>query len=92
MIMTREAKTFPFPWAQQLEIKGIDFDFLRWERPVTPLMLKLEESNSYKIVYSGFGRSRKKDRMGLILLVGAGRFERPTPCAQDIGARKDPHL
>ena len=45
-------------------------------------LLKLEESNNYKIIYSGVGRSRTNGRISLILLVGAGRFERPTPCAQ----------
>gem|GEM_PF-2946217 len=45
-------------------------------------LLNLEESNSYKIVYSGFGRSRTNGRMSLILLVGAARFELTTPCAQ----------
>ena len=37
---------------------------------------------NYKIVYSGFGRSRTNGRMSLILLVGAARFELTTPCAQ----------
>jgi hypothetical protein len=47
--------------------------------------LNLEESNSYKFIYSSFGHAHMNGRISLILLVGAGRFERPTPCAQDMG-------
>ncbi len=36
----------------------------------------------YKIIYSGFSKVPEIARKLLILLVGAGRFERPTPCAQ----------
>jgi len=34
-----------------------------------------------------FGHPGNAD-ISLILLVGAGRFERPTPCAQGIGTHK----
>ena len=37
----------------------------------------------YRIDYSRFRPGSGADRISLILLVGAGRFERPTPCAQD---------
>src|SRR5207248_9869022 len=47
-----------------------------------PLELNSEEKSIYKIDYSGFCGLRKEGRISLILLVGAGRFERPTPCAQ----------
>jgi hypothetical protein len=36
----------------------------------------------YEITYSGFCEPSRAVRITLILLVGAGRFERPTPCAQ----------
>ena len=36
----------------------------------------------YDFIYGGFLRLFKIGRNCLILLVGAGRFERPTPCAQ----------
>jgi hypothetical protein len=36
----------------------------------------------YKIIYIGLRQSLRMARIRLILLVGAGRFERPTPCAQ----------
>ena len=42
----------------------------------------LEGNRSYSFIYSGFSRPSINDRKLLILLVGAGRFERPTPCAQ----------
>ena len=48
-----------------------------------------EEIDSYKIIYSGIPLRPKNIRVLLKTLVGAGRFERPTPCAQDIGC---PHL
>jgi len=41
-----------------------------------------KQNHSYKIIYSGFCGHPGNARIGLILLVGAGRFERPTPCAQ----------
>ena len=45
-------------------------------------MTKLVGGNSYKFIYSGLFAVGLDDRKLLILLVGAGRFERPTPCAQ----------
>ena len=45
-------------------------------------LLNREAMSSYKIIYSGFPEGRKKRRKQLKTLVGAGRFERPTPCAQ----------
>jgi hypothetical protein len=39
---------------------------------------------SYKIDYSRVLRRSNKGRNSLKTLVGAGRFERPTPCAQGI--------
>ena len=55
--------------------------------------MNLEESNSYKFNYSRFRRSKNKNRIHLILLVGAGRFERPTPCAQgSFQQRRKPHI
>jgi hypothetical protein len=45
-------------------------------------LLNLEERSSYKIDYSGFRYCSEIDCNLLIPLVGAGRFERPTPCAQ----------
>jgi hypothetical protein len=41
--------------------------------------------DSYNFVYSDSSRELWNARISLILLVGAGRFERPTPCAQGIG-------
>src|SRR6266508_7052153 len=40
------------------------------------------DRHSYKIIYSGILKAARSGRICLILLVGAGRFERPTPCAQ----------
>ena len=37
---------------------------------------------SYKIDYSGISKAAGDGRIRLILLVGAARFELPTPCAQ----------
>jgi hypothetical protein len=45
-------------------------------------LLNLEEINSYRIIYSKFWPVEDAGRIRLIRLVGAGRFERPTPCAQ----------
>ncbi|MGA3028835.1 MAG: hypothetical protein ABSF98_29195 [Bryobacteraceae bacterium] len=45
-------------------------------------LLKLEERQSYKDDYSRFLRAGENGCILLIPLVGAGRFERPTPCAQ----------
>ena len=45
-------------------------------------LLNSEESYSYKIDYRRFFSWPHNARKLLILLVGAGRFERPTPCAQ----------
>jgi hypothetical protein len=46
------------------------------------MLLKLEERRSYKNDYSRFLHTGGKGCIYLLLLVGAGRFERPTPCAQ----------
>ena|GEM_PF-2483684 len=40
------------------------------------------EARSYKIIYSGILTAAGSDRICLILLVGAPRFELGTPCAQ----------
>ena len=40
------------------------------------------ERSSYKIDYSRLLREARNARICLIALVGAGRFELPTPCAQ----------
>ena len=45
-------------------------------------LLEFEENYSYKIIYSRFCGHPGNARISLISLVGAGRFERPTPCAQ----------
>ena len=50
--------------------------------------MNLEESYSYNFIYNEFSRIRIIARKLMILLVGAGRFERPTPCAQG-GMRDD---
>src|ERR1035437_595537 len=42
----------------------------------------LGRNHSYKFIYSGVFAADPDGRNLLILLVGAGRFERPTPCAQ----------
>jgi hypothetical protein len=60
---------------------------LRWSPALSRVskvlrILNLEESNSYVFDYSDFCRTQTGGRISLILLVGAGRFERPTPCAQ----------
>jgi hypothetical protein len=45
--------------------------------------VNLKERGSLKIIYSGFCAATQVGLIPLILLVGAGRFELPTPCAQD---------
>src|ERR1017187_10225600 len=50
--------------------------------PKSVEQVDLEGNHSYKFIYSGFSRTSSNGRKLLILLVGAGRFERPTPCAQ----------
>ena len=40
------------------------------------------DRDSYKIIYSWILKEARNGRNCLILLVGAGRFELPTPCAQ----------
>ena len=45
----------------------------------------LEECDSYRIDYRRFTYGYRTAHIRLILLVGAGRFERPTPCAQGMG-------
>ena len=39
----------------------------------------------YTFIYSGFAATPGMARIWLKWLVGAGRFERPTPCAQGSG-------
>ena len=46
----------------------------------------LEAFNSYKFVYRAISRSQEKSNNFIRIMVGAGRFELPTPCAQDIEA------
>jgi hypothetical protein len=46
------------------------------------MLLELEESYSYIFIYSRFFGHPGNAHIRLISLVGAGRFERPTPCAQ----------
>jgi hypothetical protein len=57
------------------------FGRINLNTPVSKL-LKLEESSSYKNVYSGFFGAGRGGRKCLILLVGASRFELETACAQ----------
>jgi len=45
-------------------------------------LLKLEERHSYNFDYTSFLRVGENGCIYMIPLVGAGRFERPTPCAQ----------
>ncbi len=47
-------------------------------------LLNLEESHSYKIIYSGILTGAVNGCKRLILLVGARGFEPRTPCAQDM--------
>ena len=50
-------------------------------------LLNLEESSSYKFIYSRFGHAQMHGRISLILLVGAARLDLTTPCAKaDSGA------
>jgi hypothetical protein len=44
--------------------------------------LKLDGNHIYSFIYSLFLGMPSTPRISLILLVWAGRFERPTPCAQ----------
>jgi hypothetical protein len=46
------------------------------------VVLSLVESSSYKTDYGGISHEPRNARNCLIPLVGAGRFERPTPCAR----------
>jgi hypothetical protein len=55
-----------------------------------PQLLNVEVSIIYKIDYRGKSRVPTFSWNCLILLVGAGRFELPTPCAQ-VGLRLAPH-
>jgi hypothetical protein len=45
-------------------------------------LFSLEEPHSYIFIYSGFFRHPGNAHISMISLVGAGRFERPTPCAR----------
>jgi hypothetical protein len=45
-------------------------------------LLNQEEHHSYKNDYNRFLALRVNGCISFIPLVGAGRFERPTPCAQ----------
>ena len=59
----------------------VGFDQLRI--PQSKKLLNLEERHSYKNDYIRFLEQSINNGILLIILVGAGRFERPTPCAQD---------
>jgi hypothetical protein len=50
-------------------------------------VVELRGNLSLKIDYSQILIQSRSARKLLILLVGAGRFERPTPCAQDRNRR-----
>jgi hypothetical protein len=50
------------------------------------------ESGSYRIDYRGILRARENARIRLVLLVGAGRFELATPCAQGRFATRLHHI
>src|ERR1039457_2056153 len=79
------------PWAQWI---GLAVEFQARPSVIPPLwrddrcapkrveQADLEGNHSYKFIYSGFFTDVLDGRKLLILLVGAGRFERPTPCAQ----------
>jgi hypothetical protein len=59
---------------------------VRGIRPARKIsLLNLEDRRSYRIDYSEILEGARNGRKCLILLVGAGRFERPTPCAQGGG-------
>ena len=49
------------------------------------VLLNLEEGYGYSFIYSRISGHPGNARIGLILLVGAARFELTTPCARDIG-------
>jgi len=49
-------------------------------------VIDLSGLDSYKIVYTQTSTVDPESYIRLNPLVGAGRFERPTPCAQGIGA------
>ena len=49
------------------------------------------DHHGYKIIYSGIFEAAGKDRICLIPLVGAARFELATPCAQG-GLRPPPRM
>jgi hypothetical protein len=78
---------------QEYRLEKLRDDGLNPCRPTMQLqlhtgdLLKLEEPTNYKSDYSAFYPGSARARMPLNWLVGAGRFERPTPCAQGIGTR-----
>jgi hypothetical protein len=45
-------------------------------------VVELERNHIYSFIYSLIFGTPSTAHISLILLVGAGRFERPTPCAQ----------
>ena len=57
---------------------------------VAKLLIR-RENLSYRIDYSGVLKVARNGRMCLKPLVGAGRFELPTPCAQGRCATKLRH-
>ena len=89
--MERDKLAIPPPWARWI---GLAVEFQARPSVIPPLwrddrcapqsveQADLEGYHSYKFIYSGFFTDFLNSRKLLILLVGAGRFERPTPCAQ----------
>src|ERR1017187_7382446 len=89
--MERDKLAIPPPWARWI---GLAVEFQARPSVIPPLwrddrwapkrveQADLEGNHSYKFIYSGFFTDVLDGRKLLILLVGAGRFERPTPCAQ----------
>ena len=83
--------TIPLAWARWI---GLAVEFQARPSVIPPLwrddrcapksveQADLEGNHSYKFIYSGFFADVLDGRKLLIPLVGAGRFERPTPCAQ----------
>src|ERR1039457_5633955 len=90
--MKPERLAFHPPWAQWIGL-AVEFQAARpsvipplWRddrcAPKSVEQADLEGNHSYKFIYSGFFADVLDGRKLLIPLVGAGRFERPTPCAQ----------
>ena len=72
------------PWAQWVPTARESYLISpKWALQALLLrLLNLEDRHSYKIDYSGIVAATGKGANLLKTLVGAGRFERPTPCAQ----------